>query len=623
MIFSLTNTLRTVRNYRLLPKHYIMLFLVLIANTVFGSGSMITVKGFEEFVKDAKLKEQQGKYSEALSIYNKTLKNLNKDQLTEQGKICFLIGNIFYYQGQRDSSINYFYKALSIGEKLSNAEIIARAHQGIGAVYGEQKKYVAALAERNKAVYWARQSNDDPFLLTSTLISQALGNFWLKRYTTAMEIYKEATPLAEKVKDYKALRTAYMNIAAIHLELKINRPIQEYINKSLYYSSLMKNPYFDCETNMLVGLFYWRLGNPDKAINQLEKSIILGKHINARSHLKRTYDSLAVIYSFKKDYKEALHYFKEATLLKDSIQGEKTLKHLNELDIKYKTAQMDKELTQKQLIIAQKDLEIKQKSKWIIIPVVGIVVLALTSLLLFFYYQNKVKLQRQTLKLLEKEKEINLLEAMIQGEESERNRIARDLHDGVGGLLSAAKMQFSVLKNVNGSTNHKTEFDQALHLLDESASEIRKTAHNLLPELLNRFGLEEAIDNYCQRVSTSKFRIDFVCMGEIPRLKQSFELTIYRIIQELVNNCIKHSQATETLVQLSCHNDFLVVTVEDNGKGFNYLPGKMDGIGLDQIHAKVNSVGGNIKIESIENKETTVYLEFDIEKLLITKEGSV
>lgn len=623
MIFSLTNTLRTVRNYRLLPLFCIGLFLFLTINTVFGSDKTLTSKGFDELVMEAKLKEQQGSYPEALSIYKRTLKDLNKDQLTEKGKLCFLIGNVFYYLGQRDSSINYFYKALSIGDKLSNAEILARSHQGIGAIYGEQKNYAAALAERDKAVYWARKSNDDPFLLTSTLISQALGNFWMKKYTKAMEIYQEATPLAEKVKDYKALRTAYMNIAAIHLELKINRPIQEYINKSLYYSSLMKNPFFDCETNMLVGLFYWRLGDPDKAINQLEKSILLGKHINARSQLKRAYDSLAVIYSFKKDYKKALHYFKEATLLKDSIQGEKTLKHLNELEVKYNTAQMDKQLTQKQLIIAQKDLELKQKSKWIIIPVVGIVVLALTSLLLFFYYQNKVKLQQQTLKLLEKEKEINLLEAMIQGEESERNRIARDLHDGVGGLLSAAKMQFSVLKNVNGSTNHKTEFEQALHLLDESASEIRKTAHNLLPELLNRFGLEEAVDNYCQRVSANKLRINFVCMGEIPRLKQSFELTIYRIVQELVNNCIKHSQATEILVQLSCHSDFLVVTVEDNGQGFNYQPGKMDGIGLDQIHAKVNSVGGNIKIESIENKGTTVYLEFDIEKLLIIKEVSI
>ncbi|WP_169313292.1 tetratricopeptide repeat-containing sensor histidine kinase [Solitalea canadensis] len=570
-------------------------------------------------IQEATSKEQKGNYNEAIIFYKKALTSLQKNQSAETGKIYFLLGNNFFYLGQSDSSINYYYKALAIGEKLNNAEILARSHQGIGSIYHEQKKYAEALLERTKAVQWARLVANNPSVLSSTLVAQALSNFWLKNYTKAMEIYQEVIPIALKINDYKSLRTVHMNIAAIHLELNIRKPILGYINKSLYYSALMKNPYYDCETNMLVGIFYWRLGEPEKAIAQLKQSVKMGKKINARSHLKRVYDSLAVIYTSKNDYKEALHYFKQSASLKDSIQSEKTLKHIKELEVKYHSVQKDKELAQKQLIIAQKDLQLKQKSKWILIPVIGIVLLTIISVFIFFYYKNKMKFHQQTLMLLEKDREISLLEAMMQGEETERGRIARDLHDGIGGLLSAAKMQFSVLKNTNGTTNHKAEFENGLHLLDESASEIRKTAHNLLPELLNRFGLEEGVFNYCQRVSTNKLRIDFVCMSEIPRLKQSFELTIYRIIQELVNNCIKHSDAREALVQLSCYQNFLVITVEDNGKGFTYQLGQMDGIGLDQIHSKINSVNGNIKIDSTE-KGTTVYIEFDIEKLLITKE---
>jgi len=200
----------------------------------------------------------------------------------------------------------------------------------------------------------------------------------------------------------------------------------------------------------------------------------------------------------------------------------------------------------------------------------------------------------------------HLLEAQLNGEETERARTARELHDGVASVLSAAKI--SIL-NAAVTGREKKALPEIGELIEVAVREIRSISHNLAPEFLLREGLACAVESFCQRVKGGELSIDFYLIGDIPRFERSVELTLYRIVQEAVTNIIKHSGATEGIVQLEGNGNMLRITVEDNGIGFNKntLSGK--GLGLSGLTCRVSKVGGTIEIRSSPGNGTTIYIE--------------
>ena len=228
--------------------------------------------------------------------------------------------------------------------------------------------------------------------------------------------------------------------------------------------------------------------------------------------------------------------------------------------------------------------------------------------------RNKRRLQAAKIEALEHENTISILKGVMQGEENERSRIARELHDGIGGILSAAMMRFTSAIQEHEAITQTPAFDDGLALLNEMGDEIRKTAHNLMPEVLLKQPLPDAIRTYCSVVQQSNsIQINFQTLGSFDGIAQSSKLNIYRIVQELLKNVIKHSQATSALVQLLMNEHLLTVTVEDNGIGFDTSELKK-GMGLHNIQARVSSMQGHFTVESTAGKGTSVYIEFDTER---------
>lgn len=206
-------------------------------------------------------------------------------------------------------------------------------------------------------------------------------------------------------------------------------------------------------------------------------------------------------------------------------------------------------------------------------------------------------------------KEVQLLEALREGEEKERSRIARDLHDEISGMIAAAKMHFATLTKLLPDIASNQEYRQGLHLLDETARQIRLTSHNLMPEILLENGLDQALHRYCGSISNSQLQLQCIVVGTVTRYTATFELSLYRIVQELINNMLRHAKATEALVQISYHTDRLLLTIEDNGTGFSKsAPSK--GVGLSSIERRVAAMNGTIEIQSAPGKGTDIYLEF-------------
>ncbi len=230
-------------------------------------------------------------------------------------------------------------------------------------------------------------------------------------------------------------------------------------------------------------------------------------------------------------------------------------------------------------------------------------------LMLYLLYRSKQKAAAEKMVALQREHEIKVLTAMMEGEEKERTRLARELHDGVGGILSATKMHLSVLRQEQSRPESSSKFDHTVSMLESASQEIRSISHNLWPDILQHYELDAALARFCKSVSNAALQVDFYNLGDPPRLKSSYKLIIYRMVQELVNNIIKHAEASNALVQLSHHDHLLSVTVEDNGAGF--VQKEITGIGLLKLQARVRNINGQMNIETSPGSGTTVYLEFD------------
>ncbi len=253
--------------------------------------------------------------------------------------------------------------------------------------------------------------------------------------------------------------------------------------------------------------------------------------------------------------------------------SDKVLKNTKEIEGKYalskKQAQIDSLSEQRK--IQQLGLKQRTTTIWGLIGLMLAVVV--TGILYYRNYQNKKRLliagallQEKRILELEKEKQLLATQAVLQGQQEERTRLAKDLHDGMGSILSSAKLSFSQIKDnlvINGQD--ADAFERSMNILDMSINELRRVAHNMMPEALMNFGLDTALKDFCDSVGQSgPLQLTHQSYGidetSIPPIKAA---AIYRIVQELVNNIMRHAQATRALVQLIREGNIL----EHHGRG--------------------------------------------------------
>ena len=203
---------------------------------------------------------------------------------------------------------------------------------------------------------------------------------------------------------------------------------------------------------------------------------------------------------------------------------------------------------------------------------------------------------------------------MLKGQEEERSRLAKDLHDGLGGLLSGVKFSLSNMKdNLIVTPDNMAVFERSLDMIDTSIKELRRVAHNMMPEMLTKFGLDEALKEYCNTINATKLlTVKYQSLGMETRIESATEIIIYRIVQELLNNILKHAVASEAFVQLIRENNRLNIVVEDNGKGFDIaVLENSKGAGWTNIRSRVEYLKGQLDIHS-ESKGTLVNIEFNV-----------
>jgi signal transduction histidine kinase len=273
-----------------------------------------------------------------------------------------------------------------------------------------------------------------------------------------------------------------------------------------------------------------------------------------------------------------------------------------QLELKFRTAEKDKELAQNKVLLYS-------LQKRITLMASAVVLLLGLAFAVWRISRQRQKLQAERIRNFEQQQKIEHLHSKMQGEEEERSRIARELHDGVNVLLSATKMTYAALGKEHRHLPETKTYGEIMNLLNSMGMELRTITYKLVPELLIQQSLPDAIETFCELIQKgNKLHIELQTYGSFTALPPEICFAVYRIVQELVHNIVKHAQATHVLIALVHQDDLLQLTVEDNGNGFD--PEKTTkGLGLKSIRSRVHDIGGSISFSSQKDEGTSVEIE--------------
>ena len=336
------------------------------------------------------------------------------------------------------------------------------------------------------------------------------------------------------------------------------------------------------------------------ALAYLQKGIVISSKIDAKKLLMESYFQLTNVYEKMSDYKNAYKYHKIYSQIKDSLFNERSMKKNVEIQTKYETEKKEKEIQIQALKISEQALLLNNNKKLNFIIIILFLLLVIIGWAIFLRYRIK----QQTLLKSEMLKQSELrTNAIIQTQEQERKRIAQDLHDGIGHKLTAIKINFEKLTKNIPFSKQEIIFEQTEHLLNETHKEVRTLAHTMMPKALQEKEFLAAISDLVEQTLANSL-LKYSIKNEISiELSSSIQLCVYRVLQELLNNIIKHAQATEIAIQIFKNKDTLIMMVEDNGIGFQ-MNSITDGIGLRNIEGRVAALKGIFLIESFPTKGT-------------------
>lgn len=563
---------------------------------------------YDYFFSGVKIYHATQDFDKALAFTKNALKTAdkNKNQLQKAEALRTLF--VIYMNLEKDTlAIQTAQKAQQLTEKLNDTTNLSMMYGNLARLYYEIGSFEKSLAFGKKGIEAGKKYHNLKGLLIS-LNNTAVTSMELNDNKHAEKIFVELLKIAKENNIPRSQVKALVNLTNLKM-LEGNRPaflsyyrqlqhfLQQNPNAPFAQSDLKQMPIYTGYKELYENHFQQAENTAKQGITELKGDNEL---------VKKIMDLLSEINFAKRDYDAAGKY----RFLSDSVQvllDQENLTNFEaELSKKYET---EKKETQ----IKLQESKIKQKNILNYLLIGG--TLALLTILGLSYrnHNHRKKLQQQRITELETEKQLLAAESLLQGQEEERSRLAKDLHDGLGGLLSGIKLQLGAMKgNLILTQDNANAFDRALSKLDESIGEMRRVAHNMMPESLVRSGLKQAILDYCTSLSENqKFTINCELHGIDEKLNGSTEVILYRIVQELVNNAVKHAEATEILVQILRHeNGHFSITVEDNGKGFDVEKTNfMQSAGMRNMQSRINYLRGTMDVKSAPGKGTSIFIE--------------
>lgn len=363
------------------------------------------------------------------------------------------------------------------------------------------------------------------------------------------------------------------------------------------------------------GIILSKTGAHRAAIDMLNKGTTLARKMDVQDQIEPIY-YLARSYRALGDHEQAGTHYEHYIALKDSFRNIDIQKNINEYEVKFRTAEKDNELLNKKLLILSQAGKLNRKNTWIILSIAGLATLTALFFAYFKYARQRLLMLKQDLDIVQQQSRINFLKAMMQGEEKERKRIGIELHNGIGSQLTAINLNLTAFQWKNKQVSQIDNLDDIITQIQRTAVEVRKTAHNLLPSNIMELGLFEAIKDFTRQFKPSAVQFNVSKSGDISRIRTSLASLIYRILQELIHNAMKHATATSIDIHLTLDGDLFSATVIDNGKGFDPSGIHRNGVGLGQIQEQLALLKGTFTVDTHPGGGTAVYVAIDLKHTL-------
>ncbi|MEM6686122.1 MAG: tetratricopeptide repeat protein [Bacteroidota bacterium] len=557
----------------------------------------------------------------ALEYYSQSLAAFEKDQKYRQAsKVSRNIATLYLsYQAYKEA-LEYYLKELDYAILAKDNKLIAKAYMGLGELHRIQKNPKEALSNFRKAAQIFRSQKNER-QLTNVLIDIATIYDHLEQDSLSKQTFYKAF---DRIRKYKV-----GNVAAFHHNLAtLYKKLDQHDSAKYHYENAIKIYKKDTDTLRLfktynnLGNLHQEIEEYPKALAYLQTSLDLQKQTKDSLFLGNTYSALSKVYRNLNDNQKA-YLYKDSAYRIRQIEYVK-IKKADRYEVDYINSKMALEKANNERIIAE-----EKAQKRILLLFTLLIVLILCSILLFYMTRIRLLKQQKMIAAYEKEQQeqqiqelINKQEmkdiyAMISGQEAERKRIAQDLHDNLGSKLSLVKIHYqSVEDNLeNIDTETKQEYEKANELLDEACKSVREISHNMLSGTLSKFGLmpalkelKQTIETACNKQQQREIQIELTSHKFDDRLDNTMEIEIYRVIQELLNNIIKHAKATHVAIQILKRDHEVNIIVEDNGIGFDTST-EYQGFGLKTIQSRITSMKGTYHIDSGKGNGTTVTID--------------
>ncbi len=561
------------------------------------------------YVLKGSFANSHNQFDSAIEYYRKALSiNRSQNNPGREAQIKDNLANVFMKLGSYDSSLLLKFEALNIFHDLEDSLSLGIGYAGIGSVFLHKKDYPKAVRYSLEAL---RYDTSPQRALTLGNIGAAKKN--LGEIDSAIYYYRWAADLLPQYPSFVGHN--YNNVGLLFLQEKQIDSARWYLEESRARFSSIKDTFALARNNVSLSFIDLEIQEFDLGIEKCRRAEkIIQSHGSLQDRV-RLYNVMSQLYAGKKQFASAWESNMKYQTLHDSITDLELQSRVAEIEIKYASSEKEKKILSQELELERRSSQSQRLQGGIL----ALLILAFS--ITYFLIQrgriNKFKAaqlanaQQRKIEDLEYKNQLMAMNAMVKGQEEERNRIAKDLHDGLGGLLSTVKIHFQSVQNELQLLREHKNYHKATVLLDQACDEVRRIAHNMMPDVLSQFGLPATVEDLAESLEKKGLQVHTELINMEDRLSEELEINIYRIIQELINNVLKYAEAKKVIIQLSRQAEEIHITVEDDGRGFNPAE-KFDGIGLKNIFSRVAFLSGEVDVQSKHLEGTSVSINIPL-----------
>jgi signal transduction histidine kinase len=526
-----------------------------------------------------------GQFDRAKTHLYKALKYA-KDavDIRNQGILYSNLGVVYMNLGRTDTAVINFEIANTIFSTINDKKLMASTEQNLGGILLNLNQHQKGLAYCQKA-YTHFLAIKDSLSAHYALLNCGLAHKKNNKLDSAYFIFNSCYQFANTSNDPELVFASCSNLADIHISLDQFEKAQLFLAKMLFISNQLNSKVKKTITYMGLSSVYEAKKDLSLQKQAIDSAIYYNADLKEKFRAKDLYLKAANIYQSQGEFKKANEYLRIHYAILSEINENSMQEKILEYEAKYNNKSQQVEL-------ALQEQKLTKQRLWIVLSIsIGIL---LIFILLILSYRNKLKL-----KLIQKQNELNKAQAILIGEENERERTTKELHDSVCSSIAAVRLQL-IYANQQSNTNTKEHLTPIVNQLQQINADVRSISHNLQISNATAFNFNEQVTNYLNRLNQSQsiqFNYSSSVNDDVTIEHNHLSINLFRIFQELMNNALKHSKATDVYLQLNLHSGKLVMSYEDNGIGFDTnMTNK--GLGFKNIHQRTQLFKGTIIIDS-------------------------